>query len=255
MLVRVRSDETVCDSSPGPCTAHATIPVVAMRDPVVGAIALPAALGARNTTETRPFHDSIGDDPRNSATPVSTRHTAVTMRCRQAERAGTRMSSWSPSPSSVGQQTSHDLRSRQSQPFRPPRTSARMSYSGRGGCCRGYSRDETFSLELSRSLLTEKSRKSSGSITHHVNRADQELGNQRYLSELVGGLRRRWWAVVIGLLGTAAITYVASPWYRPNSRHTHPSSSSRLPRRSGRRGIRTLDWAAWSQERTCSQPR
>ena len=30
-----------------------------------------------------------------------------------------------------------------------------------------------------------------------------------YLSELVGGLRRRWWAVVIGLLGTAAITYVA----------------------------------------------
>jgi hypothetical protein len=30
-----------------------------------------------------------------------------------------------------------------------------------------------------------------------------------YLSELVGGLRRRWWAVVIGLVGTAAITYVA----------------------------------------------
>ena len=30
-----------------------------------------------------------------------------------------------------------------------------------------------------------------------------------YLAELVGGLRRRWWAVVIGLLGTAAITYVA----------------------------------------------
>jgi len=30
-----------------------------------------------------------------------------------------------------------------------------------------------------------------------------------YLSELVGGLRRRWWAVVIGLLGTASITYVA----------------------------------------------
>jgi hypothetical protein len=30
-----------------------------------------------------------------------------------------------------------------------------------------------------------------------------------YLSELAGGLRRRWWAVVIGLLGTAAITSVA----------------------------------------------
>ena len=30
-----------------------------------------------------------------------------------------------------------------------------------------------------------------------------------YLSELVGGLRRRWWALVIGLLGTAAITYTA----------------------------------------------
>jgi hypothetical protein len=30
-----------------------------------------------------------------------------------------------------------------------------------------------------------------------------------YLSELAGGLRRRWWAVLIGLLGTAAITYLA----------------------------------------------
>src|SRR6187200_106612 len=30
-----------------------------------------------------------------------------------------------------------------------------------------------------------------------------------HLSELVGGLRRRWWAVVIGLLGTAAIICVA----------------------------------------------
>lgn len=30
-----------------------------------------------------------------------------------------------------------------------------------------------------------------------------------YLLELVGGLRRRWWVVVIGVLGAAALTYVA----------------------------------------------
>jgi hypothetical protein len=30
-----------------------------------------------------------------------------------------------------------------------------------------------------------------------------------YLLELVGGLRRRWWIVVIGLLGTAAVSYAA----------------------------------------------
>ena len=73
-------------------------------------------------------------------------------------------------------------------------------------------------------------------MTHRINRVDRELGNQMYLSELVGGLRRRWWAVVIGLLGTAAIATSPSPWYRPNKRRTHPSSSSRLPRRSGETG-------------------
>ena len=101
--------------------------------------------------------------------------------------------------------------------MRPSALSAHVAYlrnqagnpPGQSRCCRGYSRDEAFSLELSRSLLTETSRKSSGPITQRINRVDRELGNQMYLSELVGGLRRRWWAVVIGLLGTAAITYVA----------------------------------------------
>ena len=58
-------------------------------------------------------------------------------------------------------------------------------------------------------VLTEAARKSSRSIACRVNRVDRELGNQMYLSEIAGALRRRWWAVVIGLLGTAAITSVA----------------------------------------------
>ena len=70
-------------------------------------------------------------------------------------------------------------------------------------------------LELSRSLLTDTSRKSLPTYggkqeilqvkTCRNNRVDWELGHQMYLSELAGALRRRWWAVVIGLLGTAAI--------------------------------------------------
>jgi hypothetical protein len=35
------------------------------------------------------------------------------------------------------------------------------------------------------------------------------MGNQMYLSELLGGLRRRWWVVVIGVLGTAVLTAAA----------------------------------------------
>lgn len=35
------------------------------------------------------------------------------------------------------------------------------------------------------------------------------IGDRMYLLELVGGLRRRWWVVVIGLLGTATLTFAA----------------------------------------------
>jgi hypothetical protein len=43
-------------------------------------------------------------------------------------------------------------------------------------------------------------------VLKHIDRA---MGNQMYLSELLGGLRRRWWIVLVGLLGTAVLTAAA----------------------------------------------